>query len=271
MEYSTIVRAAAKEVGVDAPVEICINATEKGSLNVIVSAVMDNAPGLLSFLNDNSGAIEVLLTTITTVTGLFKFKKWLSGKSRIESAEKTGDGSGDVVIVAGGETTVIDGDVYNVYVNQPAATDAVDHTFRILEDNPAIEGFELIKDDDRVFRAERGEFSGIASSPNYENENTQHVRRRTVISIVKMWFYPTRSRSWTVIYDNTEVSAFLGDEDFIERMGNYNFTQGTKMDVTMDILQEYDAAANAYLNKKYTIAEVHDVVNVASTEEMALD
>ncbi len=264
MNYSNVVRVAAQEAGIEESISVCISATEPGSLDVVLSVVSENAPGFLSFLNDNQGAAEALALAISTSVGLFKFKKWLADKKQVDLIEPSGEG--EYKVEAGGDVTYVRNSVVNVYTNCPQATSAIDHAFLELDNNPAIEGFEMIDAGESVFRAERNEFAAIAASPNYEAEDIAHVEDEVSLVVVKPCLTPSRSRRWEFMYDGIKISATIADEAFLDGLHAYRFGVGTRMQVTLDITKEFDHRLGVYINKGYAIKKVHKVLEVELPE-----
>lgn len=268
MNYSDVVRAAAKEAGIDEPVHVCISATEPGSLDVVLSVATDELEGLFALLNDNQGVTSALGLAITSAAGLFNFKKWLAGKKKIDAVEEAGDGA--IRVEAGGNVTVIQDSVIQLYRNYPQASESIGSAFRTLEDNPAIEGFEMIDDGKSVFRAERDEFAAIASSPNHEAESVVHESVEETLVVIKPCLIPSKSRKWEFIYDGARISATIADESFMENLSSYSFTLGTRMRVLLDIVKELDPKYATYLNKSYTVTQVLKVAKPETTETDSL-
>ena len=177
--YSTVVQAAAAEIGIDKPIEINVVANNVGSLDVLVQVASTAGEGLLAFIQDNSQAL--ISAVITLTTGLFTLKKDLAGKGKTESVDILGDNNVSLKTENGDVNVSVN--VYNFYKNKPEATEAIDDAFTALDGNPAVSGLEISHDDKVAFRAEREEFSAIATSQNYEGNDVVHHKtnsRRTV-------------------------------------------------------------------------------------------
>ena len=259
LDYSEVVRQSAQETGLDSPVKISIKATERGSLDVILAVVADGFSGLLEGLNDNTGLIESLSLAVTTATGLFGFKKWLAGKKGIDSIEPKDNNTS--IVSADGDVTIVNNGVINVYQNRPSASHAISNAFSSLEENPAVEGFEIISDGESEFRAERSEFAGIASSPDFENDSVRHEQKRCTVTVVRPCLANQKNRKWRIFYENLkEVPAVITDESFMENLHEHSFTIGTQMDVELDITQELDLEVGAFVNTTYDITKVYEVI-----------
>ena len=266
-DYSTVVKACASKMGMADCLNISILATDQGSLDVILqlsedlAAIGSTIPGIMD-------ALGGVATFITVVGGIYGFKKWLGGKKKIERAKKSADGSVDVT--ADGTTINIAGDVYQVYADCPKAMQAINHTFETLDENPAIEGFEMSSDGKRMFRAERCEFSAIAASPNHEGEDIKHIEEDVWLQIVKPVLLNDTTRRWEFIWRGFKISGPIKDEDFFKN-GIGLITMGSRMHARLNITQEYDHESLVWLNKSYQIIKVYEIDNPTETDSMLSD
>lgn len=267
LDYATVVHECAHELAESTRVNVNICATKKGSLDVVLSLVADGFSGLLATLNDNQGFLASLNLVFDASIGLLELKKWLSGKKKVESIKDNGDDTSTVS--ADGDKTIVQNCTINVFVNKPEASQAVNRTFAALEENPAIDGFEMLSDDRTIFRAERGEFGGIANAPNYENDQIIHENKRCIVNVIRPYLASQKNRKWRFFYENAvEISAVIADENFIKKLGEYNFTVGTRMDVELDITKEFNTDLNSYADKEYNITKVYRVISPIETTKM---
>lgn len=81
LDYSAVIRAAADQVGMQSPVKVCINATEPGSLDAIISVVVNNAGSLLDFLGDHETGLGA---AVVAAGGLYKLKQKIAGKNEVK-------------------------------------------------------------------------------------------------------------------------------------------------------------------------------------------
>lgn len=264
LNYSTVIQAAASEVGATGDIGVSVCAIESGSLDVLVSIVSTGFGGLLDFITENK---EVIASVITVAGGLYGFKQKLAGKGKVVDVSK-GEGD-DVSVVTEGGSVTVNKTVYNLYVNHPEATEAIDRTFERLDEMPEIEGFELSSNGEVGFRAERDEFSGIASSCNHEPDNTRHdTESEVVLSVIKPFLGSSKTRKWEFYYDGRKISAPITDPSFQDRIGSYSFSVGTKIIADIDVEKVYIADADVYVDKSYRVVKVHNVVQPERTEPL---
>lgn len=259
LDYATVIQDCAQELSPSTSVSIRIDATEKGSLDVVFSLVADGFSGMLAVLNDNQGFIASLDLVFGASIGLFELKKWLAGKKKVGAIKDNDDGTSTVG--AGGSHTIVNNGTINVFTRRPEASHAVNNLFAALDANTAIEGFEMSSNGKTDFRADRSQFANIANSPNYENDLVEHETKRCIVNVIKPCLVQQKNKPWRVFFENvTEVTAIVADEDFLENLHQYSFTIGTRMDVELEIIKEFDPDVNTFVNKKYTITKVHDVI-----------
>lgn len=204
---------------------------------------------------------------VGVAASLYALKQKIAGKKAVEKTEES-KADGTVTLNAGGDIIIIDKQVFNLYKDHPETTDAIDSSFSALEENPAITGVEMNVSGKTIFKAKREEFSGIATSPNFENENIRHNTEMVRLTVVKPYLAPSKTRKWEFIYNGVKITAPILDEAFLDSLDHVPFMMGTKMLVELDVLQEYDELYKTYLNKKFTVLRVVKVDNLPKTEPM---
>lgn len=264
LNYSTVIHAAAAESGASGDISVSICAVESGSLDVLVSIATSGIGGLLDLITDNKDAI---VSVIAVAGGLYGFKQKLAGKGKVIDASK-GDGDDVTVFTEGGPVTV-NKTVFNVYTEHPEATEAIDRTFERLEEMPEIEGFELSHDGQTGFRAEQDEFSGIATSCNYDAENTKSVVENSVtLVVVKPFLGVSKTRKWEFYHNGRKISAPVTDTEFLDGMDRYSFKVGTRLLGDLEVEKVFMADANTYLDRSYKVIKVHEIIQPERTDPM---
>ena len=139
LDYSKVLQAAADEAGVEEPVKIFITATEPGSLDVVMSVIAEAASGTLEFLANYQDGLEA---AVLIAGGLYGLKQKIAGKRKVEKVQESKT-EGTVTLSADGDMFVVNAEVFNLYKDRPETTEAIDNSFTVLEENPAIEGIEM--------------------------------------------------------------------------------------------------------------------------------
>lgn len=263
LNYSTVVRAAADELGVNGDTRVAICAIESGSLDVVVSILTDGLGGLIDFITNNK---EPLVAVLALTAGLYELKQKLAGKGKVERIDT--DGDGNQVIVTEKGNVYAPKQVVNVYVNHPEATIAIDRSFSQLDEHPEISAFQLSKGDEIMFRAEHEEFPDIASSSNYVHETVRHQTVMANLNVMKPFLGASKTRKWEFYYEGNKISASIDDDDFIESMSAYSFTVGTTMRAELDIEQELLEEYNIWANRSYRVVRVESIDNPPQEEPL---
>lgn len=263
INYSTVVRAAADEMGVNGDTKVAICAIESGSLDVVVSILAEGLGGLIDFITNNK---EPLLAVLAVSAGLYELKQKLAGKGKVKGVDVGGDGN--CVIQTEGGDVYAPQHVVNVYVNHPEATIAIDRSFSKLEEHPEISAFQLAKGDDVMFRAEQGEFPDIATSANFVNETVRHETVEAKLNVMKPFLGASKTRKWEFYFNGNKISASIEDDDFIENMNRHSFTVGTTMHAQLDIEQELLEEYGIWANRSYRVVKVLSVDTPSQEEPM---
>lgn len=263
INYSTVVRAAADEMGVNGDTKVAICAIESGSLDVVVSILAEGLGGLIDLITNNK---EPLLAVLAVSAGLYELKQKLAGKGKVKGVDVGGDGN--CVIQTEGGDVYAPQHVVNVYVNHPEATIAIDRSFSKLEEHPEISAFQLAKGDDVMFRAEQGEFPDIATSANFVNETVRHETVEAKLNVMKPFLGASKTRKWEFYFNGNKISASIEDDDFIENMNRHSFMVGTTMHAQLDIEQELLEEYGIWANRSYRVVKVLSVDTPSQAEPM---
>lgn len=251
MAYSSVIDAAAEEVGLPCGLQVNVTANEPGSLDVVLSLAASAANGTLDFMKDNLVGIQ---SAIVVAGGLFELKRSLAGSRKVESIEDAGDGK--VYVKADTVAVYADKHVSQIFVNKPKVTQQVSDAFDALSETPSVTALQISTDDEVIFRAESSEFYAISTSPDYDGEESRHVERRAWLTVVKPLLVPSSKRKWEFLYAGQKITAPIADREFLSDLGSVTFKVGMCLDVVLDVLQKYDADSAAYLDKGYTIRKV---------------
>lgn len=260
LSYARVLQEAAKETNLVDPVSVYIRANEPGSLDVVVSVVSQGLSGMLTFLSSHKDGLEAV---VVLAAGLYGLKQKLAGKKEIKESTEINDS--EILLIADNEKVIVNKDVYNFYVNSPAASEAVNNSFCVLEENPSITGFEIKDKEKTLFRAEQDEFTFIAQSPLREESSSRHIEESARLIVVKPCLTQSNTRKWEFIHNGNRMSATISDQNFLDNISKYKFGQGTTMQVVLDILQEYNEDFKTYINKSYSIKTVLEVTDLDDT------
>ncbi|MDP8228237.1 MAG: hypothetical protein P9M15_02150, partial [Candidatus Electryoneaceae bacterium] len=242
--------------GKDYKVHIKINALERGSFQIVteIQASLIEAIKLLlsnDSVNYASGLVGVLV-------GAFKLRKFLKGKPPTNVQE---NGTNTTVTNSKGATVTIDKRVYHCH-NNVNINRSVNNTFIVLNDDPAIEDFELQdgKTREPLFQVDRSEFSNMIQDPVVETDDKQIiVKHGCTLEILKVVFKKDKRTKWSFNYDGFPISARIDDDHFLERMMHGEpFAKGETLIVDLEITQTYDPQLDSWINSDYRIIRVSE-------------
>ena len=254
IDYSSILQAACKGEDPNAAVEANVRTVRPGCLEVDLSIIAKTIGDLFS---DPSTSLDTIVNGIAIASGFYGFAKFLGKHGRAVRAEEKPEGVS--VTAEDGTTTLVNNGVINLYMNSPKATDAVCKSFESLDNDPRVESVSIISDGEEQFRAEREEFSAMASSPAYESPQTRTLEERVKLTVVKPVLEKSTSRKWEFVWRGEKITANVTSRDFIESLVDRSFSVGTVMDVTLRSHQVYDDNLHAYINKCREVTEVYGI------------
>jgi hypothetical protein len=257
LNFVEIVEQTNLELETGKQIEIKVKAHEQGSFLVhfaLQTGDIDNLWKLLA--PDNlklAGAIIPAL--IAAVTGLFKLRKHLKGEPPKEVQPINNEIS---LQNSNGNKIVVDKKVYNLYFNNEKVKQALSETFKALNDDPSVTGFEITDEQERpLFQASREEFVAMAITPSEPPElNRTLPIPNAILSIIKPCF--ERGLKWEVVYQGNKIFVAVKDEAFLTRVdnGEESFAKGDVLEAEMRIEQVFDAALNTFINKSHEIIRI---------------
>ncbi len=259
--FSETLKEINTELKTNKNIEVKIEALAPGSFEIhtIISAIANN--DLLSALSNVAGTIGFASGAIaTTYTGIVKLRSWLKKEDNKEVEEvKQVDGKTSIK-TKNGNTYICDNVIYNTYNNSQIINDTISDQFRILEEDPAIEGLTLSIESES-FSIEKNDFSALAEKVDIPGENKRkETKNSQTVYIVKPVLEKSPTRRWEFIWNGNRISANITDMGFLEKMeqGEYRFGTGDKMTVDLQISQALNPVYDAWMNESYQITLIHE-------------
>lgn len=255
LNVATLVQEVNQELGTGQKIEIKVKAHQPGSFLVHLALDPSQATTLMNYLTPDNIAIASAAAAgiITVVTGLFGLRKKLKGEPPKEVVQK-GD---DVQITTrDGNTIIVDQRTYNSYFNNPKVNETLSKTFKTLENDPHITGFEITDTNEvPMFEVKREEFRPMALTSSVPQAQTKSIRLEASLYIIKPSF--ERNLKWDVVFAGNRISASMNDEAFLNRIDKgERFGKGDTFEVELQIDQVLDPNINTYINKSYQIIKV---------------
>lgn len=268
IEYTNIVTETAEVLELNQPVNVYINANNEGSLEALIS-IASVATGALPLVFENTETIVGIINIIKTITGVLNLKKDLIGKKEIKEVknEINVQGNNNIILVTDSGNLTTDEKTFKAFSN-PKIANSINSTFEALEDDPAVEGLQILDKNDSLFSMKREGFSPIVSTPNFENETTKHLNENADLNLMKPFLGDSKTRKWEFNYRGNRIAATIQDDNFLENISKYPFYVGTTMNVELDITQVYNKNYKCWENKKYSVIKVNDLIK--PPEQMSL-
>jgi len=253
VNITSIIKEVNDGLKTGAPVEIKVKAHGEGSFVVHLALLPAEIGQLLTpdILKTAGAAIGVI---ITTVAGVFKIRKLLKGTPPKEVQQTA---NGGVLIVGNNARLIVDQSTYEVYFGNPKVSEALSRTFKTLDSDPEVTGFEILDVKEKpLFDAAREDFSPMALKGDVPLPETRSIVQPAYLHIVKPSF--ERGLKWEVVYNGNRVNVSMSDQEFLDRIDQgERFAQGDGLDVELLIEQVLDPNIRTYLNKSYNRRESH--------------
>lgn len=267
LNVTNIIQEVNQDLGTGQKIEIKVKAHTPGSFLVHLALDPSQVMPLMSLVTAENveAAAKAAGAIITTVTALFGIRKKLKGEPPKEIQQK-----GDEVQIHSGDGSVIvvEQKTYNTYFNNPKVNDALSKTFKTLESDPSVTGFEITDAEERpLFEATRDDFHGMALSTSVPQAQTKSIIQVAKLHIVKPSF--ERNLKWDVVLNGIRTPVAMNDEDFLNRIDKgERFGKGDVLDVELQIDQVLDPNIDTYINKAYQINKV--VEHIPRAEQQSL-
>lgn len=245
-------------------IEIKVKALEKGSFLVHIELVETTFQNLKNLLTKDN--IEVAAAIIGTVVGLIQIKKILKGKK--PKNINTEDGRTKITN-ENGDILIIENATFNIYENSSKVKDALSQNFDVINNDPAITGFELTdKNEVPIIRVEKDEFSDMALKSDYSIEGERQLVEASTINIVRLSF--EENLKWDFYYRGIKISAKITDPYFYELINKGEaFAKGDTLEVELQMNQKFDESVNTYVTKSYQVNKI--IRHISRNEQQKFD
>lgn len=248
---TTIVQEVNKYLNSGKKIDIKVKALEKGSFLChieLVETTLDNLKNLLTKEN-----IAVGSAIISSVVGLIELKKFLKGK-KAKEVKQHGDKT--KIISNDGNVLIIDNATFNIYEHSSVVKDALTQNFDVLNNDPAITGFEITDKNEKPFvRVNKSEFVDMAQKSEEVEEGERTIVEAATVNIVRVSF--EENLKWDFYYRGIKISAKISDPTFYELIDKGEaFAKGDILEVELQINQKFDETVNTFVTKSYQVNKI---------------
>jgi len=248
---TTIVQEVNKYLNSGKKIDIRVKALEKGSFLChieLVETAFDSLKNLLTKEN-----IELGSAIIASLVGLIELKKFLKGKRAKEikhQGEKTKITNNE------GNILIIENATFNIYEHSSLVKDALTQNFDVLNNDPAITGFEITDSNEvPLVRVDKEEFVDMAQKSEEVEEGERRIVEAATVNIVRVSF--EENLKWDFYYRGIKISAKIADPNFFELIDRGEaFAKGDVLEIELQISQKFDETVNTFITKSYQVNKI---------------
>ncbi len=248
---TTIVQEVNKYLNSGKKIEIKVKALEKGSFLCHIELVETTLDSLKNLLTKDN--IEVGAAIVATVVGLIELKKFLKGKNA-KDVQTQGDKT--KIVNKDGNIIIIENATFNIYEHSPVVKDALAQNFDVLNNDPAITGFEITdKSEKPLVRVEKSEFADLSQKSEEFEEGERKLVEAATINVVRVSF--EENLKWDFYYRGIKISAKIADPTFYELIDKGEaFAKGDVLEVELQTNQKFDESVNTFVTKSYQVNKI---------------
>lgn len=248
---TTVVQEVNRYLNSGKKIELKVKALEKGSFLCHIELVETAVETLKNLLTKDN--IEYGAAIVASVVGLIEIKKFLKGKKQKEAKQQ---GNKTKIINQEGNVLVIDNATFNIYEHSPIVKDALSQNFDVLDNDPAITGFEITdKNEKPLVRVDKNEFADMSKKSDEIAEGERKLVEAATINIVRVSF--EENLKWDFYYRGIKISARIADPFFYELIDKGEaFAKGDILEVELQINQKFDESVNTFVTKSYQVNKI---------------
>lgn len=252
LHTTTIIQSINRHLDSGKSIKIKINALEKGSFIIdlgLIESIENVAKDM--FTKEN---IDLAANIFTIFVSLLNLKLFLKGKSPDSAVKK---GQNYEIKNSNGDTTIITGNVFNIYTHDNVVKEAISRNFDTINNDDSITGFEIInKQNKSLFKVDRNSFDDLSVISETLEGKDKIITESATLFIIRPSFEP--SLKWDFYYKRNRITAKIKDGNFHKMIDSgEKFAKGDILEVDLTINQEYDPVVKIHYNKSYVIEKIH--------------
>lgn len=266
--FSESLKEINKDIGSGKNIEIKIEALNPGSFEIhtIVNAVAES--NLLTAVSQLGGVATIIGGAYK---GIVALRSWLKKENKEVDVIEIGEDK-TTIKAKTGDIFICSNVVYNLYKTNQVVNDCISDQFRILEEDPAIEGLTIASDNEAI-TIPKDDFSGLAEKVDVTDHNKQkEIKEKQTVTVVKPVLEKSTTRRWEFIWSGNKISANITDAAFLDKMeqGEYRFGTGDTMVVDLQINQILNPLYDAWMNESYQIVSVCEHIQKVRPKPVSL-
>jgi hypothetical protein len=241
------IRAINETINPGQNIEVRLDALGPGSFRAVIKKVKKGLGGFLSRAPEN--AFWAILAVWLIDPTFRESRKIEVFDDRVEISE-------------GGDTIIISREAFDQFQNtrnNPRIERSVRKTFETIERDESIENFGItpsLDDPEPLIQIPRNDFHKLATGEAIVDGSKRRLQHaRSVFIVLKPWIDASKHK-WSFEWNGVPVSAYLTDQDFLERVKNHEirFGNGDALDATIAYFQDFDENLGVWVNDTQTFA-----------------
>lgn len=253
VHMTSVIQVLNTELNAGKKVDITIKALEKGSFLIHIGLIETALDGLRNlFTKENLDSTSEL---VTGFVGLIELHRFLRGKR-----EKKNTPEGNKVKIENnhGKIIYVEKLVYNTYNNNPTVPDALSESFKTMQDDDSITGYEVKnKEEETLIRVEHEEFDPLSKKSERLDDDEKIITQVATLSIVRVSF--DSKLKWEFYFEKNKITASIDDPSFHKRVdAGEAFAKGDGLKVELEIRQRLDPSINTFVNRSYRVVKIID-------------
>lgn len=151
---------------------------------------------------------------------------------------------------------IIENATFHIYEHSPVVKDALSQNFEVLNNDPAITGFEITdKKEKALVRVDKSDFSDMAQKSEEIAEGERKLVEAATVNIVRVSF--EENLKWDFYYRGIKISAKIADPSFYELIDKgESFAKGDILEIELQINQKFDETVNTFVTKSYQVNKI---------------
>lgn len=266
-QYSAILNEIKNNLFPEIELKIRIQSFEKGSFDINQIIEITTITGLLVF--ENKDYINQIFKILKAYIDI---KKYLVDK-KPEKVEELPDNKIGIVIKGNNNTLIVDKNAFKIFQNNYTIHKALTKNAEILEKDIEIEGVQISNKttNEKIIDIPRAEFIDLSiDNPYLDIEINEKIVEDAILYIRKLEISPKRNSKWDFIFEGRKLNSVpIRDENFLNKVvEGIRFGNGDRLKVRLKITQKLDLPTGAYLDNKFEILLVKDIVHKPEQKEL---
>jgi hypothetical protein len=261
LQYSYILNEIKNQLFPDIDLKIRVQSFEKGSFDINQIIEVSIVTGTLIFEN------REYIKEIFKILKLYLDIKKILGDKKPDKVTDIETNKVELAINVPGDNNIIivDKEAFNLYQTNYTIHRALYKNGQILIKDNEIEGIQVIekKNSTRILDIPRDEFKYLSTTNAYiSKELNEDIREDAVLYIKKFDVNPEKKSRWDFIFEGKILhSVSISDNDFLRRVKEgEKFGNGDRLRCRLKTIQKLDIETGAYLDSKYEILNVMQVI-----------